>query len=202
MTVLKTIGVSNSYKKNPLPLAPSPPERGKSNIWLPFLLWRKGSGDGDKLTIQTFGIFVYSITLAIMHFPDDLQHKYELKIKKLDIKLEDIEEHHTRGGGHGGQKINKSTNCVELTHEPTGITVRFQHHRGLHQNRKDAYELLIDKIEEEELGVESELAQKHHKVEKQKQRRSRRSKQKMLEEKHHQSEKKESRKKIEPEEEV
>ncbi len=110
--------------------------------------------------------------------------------------MEDIEEHHTRGGGHGGQKINKSTNCVELTHEPTGITVRYQHHRGLHQNRKEAYELLIDKIEEEQLGAKSELAQKHHKVEKQKQRRSRRSKQKMLEEKHHQSDKKDARKKV------
>ena len=135
-----------------------------------------------------------------MHLPEDLQHKYLLKIKKLGIKLEDIEEHHTRGGGHGGQKINKSTNCVELTHEPTGITVRFQHHRGLHQNRKEAYGLLIDKIEEEKLGIESELSQKHHKIEKQKKRRSRRAKEKILEEKHLQSKKKGARKKVEVEE--
>jgi len=131
-----------------------------------------------------------------MEFPDDLQHKYLGKIKELEIKLEDIEEHHTHGGGHGGQKINKSTNCVELTHHPTGITVRFQHHRGLHRNRKEAYELLIDKIEEEMLGMESEMAQKHHKIEKQKKRRSRRAKERMLEEKRKRSEIKEARKRI------
>jgi len=131
-----------------------------------------------------------------MDFPIELPKSHLAIAKKLGIKPEDIEEHHTRGGGPGGQKINKSTNCVELTHEPTGIKVRYQHHRGLHQNRRGAYELLIDKIEEEKLGMESKLSQKKHKIEKQKKRRSRRSKEKMLEEKRQRSDVKEQRKKI------
>lgn len=131
-----------------------------------------------------------------MDFPVELPAKVKTIAKDLKIKPSDIEEKHTRGSGHGGQKINKSTNCVELTHEPTGITVRYQHHRGLQQNRKEAYELLILKIEDHKRGVESELGQKRHKIEKQKQRRSRRSKEKMLEEKRLRSDLKIGRKKI------
>ena len=131
-----------------------------------------------------------------MDFPVDLPAKVQTIAKNLKINPADIEEKHTRGGGHGGQKINKTTNCVELTHTPSGITVRYQHHRGLQQNRKEAYELLILKIDDRARGVESELGQKRHKIEKQKQRRSRRAKEKMLEEKRHQSEIKIGRKKI------
>ncbi|MBU0458865.1 peptide chain release factor-like protein [Patescibacteria group bacterium] len=131
-----------------------------------------------------------------MHFPVEIADHILKLAAKLGIDPADIEEQHTKGGGHGGQKINKSTNCVELTHEPTGITVRYQHHRGLHQNRKEAYELMILKIDEEVRGVESELAQKHHKIEKQKQRRSRRSKEKMLGDKKKRAEIKEMRKRV------
>ncbi len=116
--------------------------------------------------------------------------------KEINFDAQDVEEHFTRGGGHGGQKVNKSTNCVELTHEPTGITVRYQHHTGLHQNRKEAWELLIVKLEEHIKGEKSELASKRHKIQKQKQRRSRRSKEKMLEEKRQRSEIKAFRKSV------
>ena len=131
-----------------------------------------------------------------MEFPVEIHEKYLKMAEELDIDPEDIEEHHTRGGGPGGQKINKATNCVELHHVPTGIDVRYQHHRGLLRNRKEAYELMIQKIEEHYKGVESELGQKRHKIEKQKKRRSRRAKEKMLEEKKKRGEIKEARKKI------
>lgn len=134
---------------------------------------------------------------ACMDIPIELQAKYEKMAKDIGFQPEDVEEDFTRGGGHGGQKINKSTNCVELFHEPTGIRVRYQHHRGLHQNRKEAWELLIQKLEEHIKGEKSELGQKRHKIQKQKQRRSRRSKEKMLEEKRQRSEIKETRKKVE-----
>ncbi|MBU0766756.1 peptide chain release factor-like protein [Patescibacteria group bacterium] len=131
-----------------------------------------------------------------MNFPVDL-HEAHLKLAaELSINPEDIEEHHTRGHGHGGQKINKSSNCVELTHNPTGVIVRYQHHRGLHQNREEAYELLIEKIDEHIRREDSLRAQANFKIHKQKQRRSRKSKEKMLEEKHQKSEIKKIRKKI------
>lgn len=128
-----------------------------------------------------------------MNFPVDIGDKFQKIAKLIKLNPEDVEETFTRGGGHGGQKINKSTNCVELRHEPTGIDVRYQHHRGLLRNRVEAWELLISKVEEHVKGKESQLAKKRHKVQKQKQRRSRRSKEKMLEEKRKRSEIKEFR---------
>ena len=131
-----------------------------------------------------------------MNFPVELHEHIELLAAQLQIQPSDIADKHARGHGHGGQNLNKATNCVELTHTPTGITVRYQHHRGLQQNRKEAYELLILKIDDHLRGVESELGKKRHKVERQKQRRSRRAKEKMLEEKRLRGEIKETRKDI------
>ena len=135
----------------------------------------------------------------MMKFPVDIGQKYQKIAKEIGCNPKDVEEHFTRGSGHGGQNINKSTNCVELHHKPTSINVRYQHHRGLQQNRKEAWELLIVKVEERIKGKESELASKRHKIEKQKQRRSRRAKEKMLEEKRKRSEIKEFRRAIDPE---
>ncbi len=142
------------------------------------------------------GLRFFYATLKDMNFPIEIQHKHQLIAKEIKFKPEDVEETFTRGGGNGGQKINKSTNCVELHHIPTGTMVRYQHHRGLQQNRKEAWELLILKLEEQLKGEESKLGQKRHKIQKQKQRRSRRAKEKMLEEKRKRAEIKEFRKDV------
>jgi len=129
-------------------------------------------------------------------FPVDLSQAHLKLAEELKINPEDIEEHFTKGGGPGGQKINKTSSCVELTHAPTGIIVRVQKHREQSANRTSAYKLLIDKVDEKKKGDESKRAKKAFKMRKQKKRRSRRSKEKMLEEKHKKSEIKETRKKI------
>ncbi|MCA9370754.1 MAG: peptide chain release factor-like protein [Candidatus Peregrinibacteria bacterium] len=131
-----------------------------------------------------------------MNFPIAIGDKFMKIAQAINFNTEDVAETFTRGGGHGGQKINKSTNCVELHHKPTGINVRYQHHRGLARNRKEAWELLILKVEEHVKGKASEKTQKRHKIEKQKQRRSRRAKEKMLEEKRKRAEIKEFRRAI------
>ena len=40
------------------------------------------------------------------------------------LKKEDIEEIFVKGGGKGGQHVNKTSNCVQLKHLPTGIQVK------------------------------------------------------------------------------
>lgn len=131
-----------------------------------------------------------------MEFPVDLPEAHLKLAAELSIKPEDIEEHFTKGGGPGGQKINKTSSCVELTHIPSGTIVRMQKHREQSLNRISAYKLLIDKIEEQVKGEESKRAKRIFKLRKQKQRRSRKAKEKMLEEKHHRGDIKEARKKI------
>lgn len=118
-----------------------------------------------------------------MEFPIDLSPEVLKKAAKLSVFAEDISEKFIRGSGSGGQKINKTSSCVWLRHEPTKIEVKCQRHREREKNRMSAYKLLINKIETEKLGNESAAAKKIYKLRKQKKRRSRRAKEKMVDEK-------------------
>ncbi|MDD4627880.1 MAG: peptide chain release factor-like protein [Candidatus Peribacteraceae bacterium] len=128
-----------------------------------------------------------------MNFPVELPPKALALAAELNVLPEDIDEFFVRGGGAGGQKINKTASCVELTHRPTETMVRVQRFREQHLNRIEAYKLLILKIEEKIKGAASQRQQEIFKVRKQKQRRSRRSKEKMLDQKHHRGNIKEQR---------
>jgi len=118
-----------------------------------------------------------------MDFPVELSPDVLEKAAMLHVEAEDVEEKFVRGSGAGGQKINKTANCVWLKHLPTGVEVKVQTHRERERNRRSAYKLLVLKIEELVLGEESEAAKKDFKIRKQKKRRSRRAKDKMVDEK-------------------
>ncbi len=130
------------------------------------------------------------------NFPIEIPENYLKKAEKLSIRLDKIEESFIHGSGPGGQKINKTANCVRLRYKPLEIEVKCQKHRERNKNRLSAYKLLINKIEDKVLGKKSERAQKIFKLRKQKKRRSKKAKEKILKEKHHRSEIKETRKKI------
>jgi peptide chain release factor len=131
-----------------------------------------------------------------MDFPVVLPPQFIDKAKKLLVFPEDIREQFVRGGGKGGQKINKTSSTVLLRHVPTGIEVRCQKHREQINNRISAYKLLILKIEEKIKGRESERAKKIFKLKKQKQKRSKRAKEKMLAAKRGRGEVKQGRRKL------
>merc|ERR1711865_1253187 len=59
-----------------------------------------------------------------------------------------IRESFVKGRGPGGQKINKARNCVQLTHQPTGVQV--QDSRSLTVNRGVAKRHLKHKIKQHE----------------------------------------------------
>lgn len=63
------------------------------------------------------------------------------------INEEEITEVFLKGGGKGGQKINKTNSKVQLKHLPTGIVVECQATRSRDQNRKKARELLALQVE-------------------------------------------------------
>ena len=128
-----------------------------------------------------------------MNFSVELPPHFLIKAEELKIFPWDITEQFVRGSGKGGQKINKTSSCVLLRHLPTGIEVRCQKHREQSKNRLSAYKLLILKIEEKILGAQSDRAKKIFKLKKQKQKRSKRAKEKMLASKHHRSEVKANR---------
>ena len=67
-------------------------------------------------------------------------------IRKLGVKLAEIEEKSIRGSGKGGQKINKTNNAVQLKHMPTGIMVKYQEFRDRPMNRILALRELLRKL--------------------------------------------------------
>lgn len=82
-------------------------------------------------------------------FPIQLPKHVLAIARELQINPSDIEEHFTRGRGHGGQKVNKTSSTVQLKHIPTSLTIRCQDHREQHSNRIAAYTHLILKLEKQ-----------------------------------------------------
>ena len=69
------------------------------------------------------------------------------RIARLRINLALVEENFIRGSGHGGQKINKTSNTVQLKYPPLGLIVRCQRERRRSLNRFIALRELVDEIE-------------------------------------------------------
>lgn len=92
----------------------------------------------------------------------------------MNVNLDDVEEKFIHGGGRGGQKINKSSNTVQLKHIPTGTIIKYQRHRERAMNRILALRELLDK-----LNPESKKAKEIEKIRKQKKRRTRRDNSKL-----------------------
>ena len=125
------------------------------------------------------------------------------KIKTLmaeaSVFEEDLEESFIMGGGPGGQKTNKTSSVVRLSHEPSGVAVKVGESRSREDNRWLARRMLAETILDNEHRRKSAARQKAEKIRRQNRRRSRRQKQKMLADKHARSEIKAMRKRVEEE---
>lgn len=111
-------------------------------------------------------------------------HALSARMEKLGVREEDLDESFIRSGGKGGQNVNKVSTCVVLVHRPSGMTVKCQLERTQGMNRYRARVMLADKIERQVLGEQSREAERIAKIQRQKRRRSRRAKEKLLQDKH------------------
>ena len=114
----------------------------------------------------------------------------------LGVRETDIEESFVRSGGHGGQNVNKTSTCVMLLHRPTGLQVKCQATRQQGLNRFLARRLLLDKIEAMKTGFVAAQRAEIEKIRRQKRKRSRRARSKMLADKSHHADKKAARRVI------
>jgi peptide chain release factor len=115
------------------------------------------------------------------------------RMAALGVREADIDESFVRSGGHGGQNVNKTSTCVMLLHRPTHLQVKCQTTRSQGLNRFLARRLLLDKIEALKRGYVDAERSRIEKIRRQKRKRSRRAKARMLDNKSHHGAKKASR---------
>ena len=131
-------------------------------------------------------------------FPVSAEKESQLaqRMAALGVSEAEIEESFVRSGGHGGQNVNKTSTCVMLLHRPTGLQVKCQETRQQGLNRFLARRLLLDKIEERKKGFVAAQRSEMERIRRQKRKRSRRAKQRMLADKAHHAGKKAARRSV------
>ncbi|MGE5215943.1 MAG: peptide chain release factor family protein [Chloroflexota bacterium] len=133
-------------------------------------------------------------------FPVSSQKEKQLqeRMRALGVREQDIDEQFVRSSGAGGQNVNKVSSCVVLYHRPTATRVRCQKERSQGLNRFIARRLLLDKLEAKLRGSAVAEEQRVAKIRRQKRKRSRRAKLRLLADKRHRGQKKSLRAAVRP----
>lgn len=90
---------------------------------------------------------------SVFVYPD-LDDDIQIDINEADVRIEVY-----RASGAGGQKVNKTSSAVRMTHVPTGITVAMQNERSQHKNRDLAWKILrarLYELEEQKRNAEKQ----------------------------------------------
>jgi peptide chain release factor len=97
-----------------------------------------------------------------------------VRIARLRVDLNAVEERFVRASGPGGQKVNKTASGVQLAYAPLGLAVKWTRERSQALNRFLALRQLVDEVEIRVSPGTSERLREQARIRKQKERRRRR----------------------------
>lgn len=118
------------------------------------------------------------------------------RLRSLKIDPRDLEVRFSRSGGPGGQHVNKVSTAVTIRHIPTGLSFTASDSRSQTMNRQFALDRLLDEFERRKAEKRQENLAAVSKARRQRARRSRGAKERLVEGKRRRGETKKLRGKI------
>jgi len=118
------------------------------------------------------------------------------RMAQLGIRAADLVETFTRSSGPGGQHVNKVSTAVEMVHRPTGLRIVVSDSRSQSTNRQLALIRMLDEFERLKAEKRQARLADLSKARRQKAKRSRSTKRKLVEGKRRRGETKKMRGKV------
>ncbi len=119
------------------------------------------------------------------------------RLLALGVAEADLDERFILGSGSGGQKINKTSSCVQLLHRPSGIEIKCQQDRSRSRNRLIARHELCERLEALREAARAARVAAREKARRRTRQRSRAQKARVLDDKKRHARKKAGRRRLE-----